>query len=183
MDDGRTGTMVRLVALLALGAVLAGCSSLSIPSLGGGSNAIVVVRAESNPAGAEARAQVGAPCRTPCTLEIPASGVSTVTFSLQGYLPQTVSVTVTPSREGADLPETGVADQTRIDPNPVFAQLEVAPPPPPPARRKPPPRKPKPAPVAAQPAPPPPPPAQQGFGPPPQQQPGGFGPPQQPVYR
>ncbi|MGZ3411663.1 MAG: hypothetical protein ACXWJW_12970 [Xanthobacteraceae bacterium] len=176
--------MVKLVVLLALGAVLAGCSGLSIPSFGGsGSGATVVVRAESNPAGAEARAQVGAPCRTPCTLEIPASGVSSVTFSLQGYLPQTVSVSVTASREGSDLPDTGVADQTRVEPNPVFAQLEVAPPPPPPpVRRKPAPRKPRPAPAAAQPAPPPPPP-QQGFGPPPQQQPGGFGPPQQPVNR
>lgn len=170
--------------MLALGTALAGCSSLG---LGGStsSGATVTVRAESNPAGAEARAQVGAPCRTPCALEIPASGTSSVTFSLQGYLPQTIPVTVTAGRE-ADLSETGVVDQTRIDPNPVFAVLEPAPPPPPPVRRKPAPRKPRPAP-AAQPAPPPPPPQQQGFGPPqqPPPPPGGFGPPpqQQPVFR
>jgi hypothetical protein len=149
--------------MLAVGAALAGCSGLSLGSLGGGSPGGVTVRAESNPAGAEARTPTGAACRTPCALELPANGATSVTFSLQGYLPQTVAVSVTASREGADLPETGMADQVRIDPNPVFAQLELAPPPPPaPVRRKPAPR--KPAPQAAPGAPP-----AQGFGPPPQQ--------------
>jgi hypothetical protein len=100
---------------------------------------------------------------------LPASGVSSVTFSLQGYLPQTVSVSVMVVRESADLPDAGVGDETRIEPNPVFAQLELAPPPPPPpVRRKPAPRKP---------------PAQQPAAVPPPAPTPGFGPPQQPGFR
>jgi hypothetical protein len=186
--------MLRLAVLMTSGAVLAGCSGYSIPGLDSlrGAAATASVRVESSPAGAEAQVSGGvaggASCRTPCTLEIPATGTTNITFSLQGYLPQMVPVSVFAAAEGADLPDTGVASQLRTDPNPVFAQLELAPPPPPPARRKPAPRKPRPAPAAAAPPPPPPPPPTQGFGPP--QQPGfgppqqpGFGPPQQPVYR
>jgi hypothetical protein len=108
-------------------------------------------------------------------LALPASGVSNVTFSLQGYQPQTIAVNVTSVRESLDLPDTGMAEQIRIDPNPVFAALEPTPPPAPPARKRAPAKpKPKPQPAAAA-APPPPPqqqPVQQGWGPPQQQQPG-----------
>jgi hypothetical protein len=140
-------------------------SSMLGGSLGGG----VSVRAESNPSGAEARVQGGATCRTPCALQVPAGGVTSITFTLQGYLPQTIPVNVTIARESFDLPDAGVAEQIRIEPNPVFAQLEIAPPPPP-ARRRAAPPKPRPQ---AQSAPPPqqqaaPPPAQ-SWGPPPGQ--------------
>ena len=159
--------MFRSLVVLAMGTALAGCSSFSIPSMGGGSSSSgVSVRAESNPSGAEARAQSGATCRTPCTLDLPASGAIPVTFTLQGYLPQTAIVNVSVTRESADLPDSGTGAQISIEPNPVFAQLELAPPPPPPPRKKPAPRKPKPQPAQA---PPPPPPPAQGFGPPPQQ--------------
>jgi hypothetical protein len=165
----RTVIMARWIAISLFGVALAGCSSWSVPSFDTsmfkGSSAGVTVRAESNPSGAEARAQGGAACRTPCALELPANGLISVTFSLQGYLPQTLSVNVASTRESADLPESGSAELTRIDPNPVFAQLELAPPPPPPVRKKVAPRKPRPPPAA------PPPPAQ------------GFGPPAQPGFR
>jgi hypothetical protein len=130
----------------------------------------------------------GTSCRTPCILALPANSVSDVTFSLQGYQSQTVAVNVTSVRESTDIPDTGLADQVRIDPNPVFATLELTPPPAPARKRTPAKPKPKPATAAApapaaqtaQPAQP-----QQGWGPP-QQQPAqqGWGPPQQqPGYR
>jgi hypothetical protein len=150
----------------------------------------VTVRAESNPSGAEARSVGGTSCRTPCVLALPANNVSDVTFSLQGYQSQSVAVNVTSVRESSDMPEAGMADQVRVDPNPVFATLEPAPPPSPAHRRAPAKPKPKPATAAApapattatqqQPAQ-----QQQGWGPP-QQQPvqQGWGPPQQqPGYR
>ena len=163
--------MVRIIAILASGALLAGCSSWSVPSFdtsilrGSSSGSGVSVRIESSPSGAEARAPAGSTCRTPCTLDLPVGTVSNVTFALQGYLPQSVQVTVSTTPGSADLTEAGVAQQVTIDPNPIFAQLEMAPPPPPPARRRAAP--PKPRPQAQQPAPPPPP--AQGFGPPPGQ--------------
>jgi hypothetical protein len=175
----RTVQMARLLAFFALGTALAGCSGYSIPSMDmsmfKSSPATVTVRTESNPSGAEARSAGGTSCRTPCVLALPASGVSNVTFSLQGYQPQTIAVNVTSVRESLDLPDTGMAEQIRIDPNPVFAALEPTPPPAPPARKRAPAKpKPKPQPAAAA-APPPPPqqqPVQQGWGPPQQQQPG-----------
>jgi hypothetical protein len=169
--------MARLLAFFALGTALAGCSGYSIPSMDmsmfKSSPATVTVRTESNPSGAEARSAGGTSCRTPCVLALPANGVSNVTFSLQGYQPQTVAVNVTSVRESLDLPDTGMAEQIRIDPNPVFAALEPTPPPAPPVRKRAP-AKPKPQPAAAAAPPPPPPqqqPAQQAWGPP-QQQPG-----------
>lgn len=195
--------MSRTIALLAGAMCLSACSYLSLPSFDtpsvGSAGGTTPVRVESDPPGAEARAGSGPGCRTPCTLAIPDGGLSSITISLAGYVPQNVPVRVTRLQQTQSLNESGVDEPTiSIDPNPVFAQLELAPPPPPPAKKKAPPkRKPQ---AAAAPAQPPPaqqqPPQQQpGFGPPPQQQPGfgpppqqqpGFGPPpqpQQPVFR
>jgi hypothetical protein len=115
-------------------------------------------------------------------LAVPGNGVSDVTFSLQGYLPQTVAVNISNTRESSDIPETGMTEQIRIDPNPVFASLELVPPPPPAARKRTPPKpRPTPQPTASAAPPPQQQPAQQGWGPPQQQQPAqqGWGPPQQ----
>ena len=175
--------MKRVIAVMACGASLSACGSFNWPSMDMSAfktpPATASVRVESEPAGAEARASTGPGCRTPCTLQIAASGTTVVNFSLQGYLPTSVPVAVSASRESGDLPDSGVAESVRVDPNPVMAILELAPPPPPPPRKKAPPPKAKPrkpAPAAQAPAPP----QQQGFGPPQQQQqqPGGFGPPQ-----
>jgi hypothetical protein len=141
--------MKRVIVLLACGSALSACTSmnLSMPSMdfGGalkGSPATVNVRVESQPQGAEARGSGGGACRTPCTLAVPANGTSTVSFTLQNYLPTQVPVTVRTVRETWDNAESGaVGEQVTIDPNPVFAILDPAPPPPPPKRA---PAKPKP---------------------------------------
>ncbi|HWM48978.1 MAG TPA: hypothetical protein VNR11_18915 [Xanthobacteraceae bacterium] len=164
--------MKRVIALLAGSAALSACSSLnwSTPSfdLGsfGGGRQTVNVRVESEPQGAEAKGPTGNGCRTPCTLAVPANSTTTVSFTLQGFQPQAVPVTVNVMRETWDNAESGAAgEQVAIDPNPVVAILEPVPPPPPPRRRAPPKRtaapKPKPQPAPAQPpqwgpAPPPP---------------------------
>ncbi len=131
--------------------------------LGGGAPQTVNVRVESQPAGAEARGPSGN-CRTPCSLAIPATGTSTVNFSLQGYQAQSVPVVVRQLRESFDMSEAGtIGEQVSIDPNPVFAVLDPVPPPPPP-RRAAPRSSPKPR---AQPAPAPAPAPQFGPAPPP----------------
>ncbi len=168
----RVNRMSRIAALLACSFALSACSSLSnwsVPSLDmaafKGSPAGVGVRVESQPEGAEARLPNGQGCRTPCTLAVPAAGTTSVSFALQGYLPQSVPVTVTAGKDTWDNSEAGVPDTPRIEPNPVFAALELAPPPPPPPRKKSPPRR---AAKPAAPPPPAPPPAAQaapGFGP------------------
>lgn len=181
--------MKRVFAVLACGASLSACesfntSSFDMSGMFKSSPATTEVRVESDPSGAEARGATGPGCRTPCTLQLPVSGATTVTFSLQGYLPTSVPVSITTASEAGGLGDSGVAESVRVDPNPVFAQLQIAPPPPPPPRKKAPakpkPRKPAAAPQAQQAPAPAAQPQQQGFGPPQQAQPGGFGPPQQP---
>jgi hypothetical protein len=80
------------------------------------------LRIESEPPGADAKLAAGPSCRTPCALQVPSSGEFTVSFALNGFLPQTVPVRALPVdyREGGGV---------RFDPSPVFAQLEPAPPP------------------------------------------------------
>jgi hypothetical protein len=47
---------------------------------------------ESNPSGAEARASLGNRCHTPCSLLIGAADDFMVSFTLDGYMPQTLTV-------------------------------------------------------------------------------------------
>jgi hypothetical protein len=119
------------VAVTACGVALAGCS-LEWPG-GAGIDVFaplssVTVTVESNPPGAEARTSTGAICRTPCDMDIPITPEFTVTYSLDGYLPQTISV-----RE-IQPPRSALVDRTppRVEPNPVLATLMPAPPPEPP---------------------------------------------------
>jgi hypothetical protein len=90
---------------------------------------------ESNPPGAEARPSSGGLCRTPCALPVPLNEAFTATYTLDGYLPQTVSVrSIRPEK-------SALVDMTpaRLDPNPVMAELQPAPlppPEPPPVRRR-----------------------------------------------
>jgi hypothetical protein len=146
--------MIRAIAVAACGFWLAGCTSM-MPNfdLGASRAATTNLTIESDPPGAEARTSLGATCRTPCTMAVPAANEFTVSYTLDGYLPQTVSVRPAP-REGGrrmdpqdvfDLKENGGLYATsvppRLDPNPVFAELSpVAPPPKPPARGRQPPR-------------------------------------------
>jgi hypothetical protein len=83
------------------------------------------VRFESTPPGAEAKTSNGQTCRTPCALALPTNGPMTVTFSLNGYLPD--SEDIEPVSSGAGVPE--------FHPNPVQVELMPAPPPPKPVKR------------------------------------------------
>jgi hypothetical protein len=131
----------RAVAAAAVALALAGCAanstmpSLSLPNLDlFDSPSTGTVTIHSNPTGAEARASNGTSCRTPCALSMPVNEGFTITYTLDGYLPETVAVKSIPPQKSA------IIDMTpgRFEPNPVWAELKpapVAPPPPPPKRR------------------------------------------------
>ena len=83
------------------------------------------VRFESTPPGADARTSNGQTCRTPCALALPTAAPLTVTFSLNGYLPD--SEDIEPVSSSSGVPE--------LHPNPVQVELMLAPPPPKPVKR------------------------------------------------
>ena len=58
---------------------------------------------------------------------VPVVETFTVTYTLDGYLPQTVSVRPVPVKKTALIDTT----PARLEPNPVLAELKPAPPPPP----------------------------------------------------
>lgn len=149
--SGRVIDMKRTFVVVAFALLLGGCASW-LPSdwlpTGSISSAAVPLALESEPPGAEARTSLGQTCRTPCSLALPASGDISVSFTLQGYLPQTVPVhLLLPSDPRSD--PNAVTD-AQFRPNPVVAALEPAPPPPT-AKRQRPASKPKPR-AAAKPA-------------------------------
>jgi hypothetical protein len=156
---------VRLIvtaSIVALAPALAGCSS-SLPdwmSFKSSPPPPTALQFESDPPGADVRTAQGQTCLTPCSLTVPPENQS-VSFAKNGYLPQTVQVTVR-------MPEHGMFDNPPpdIQPNPVAVVLQPAP-----ASHKLAPRpKPKPHKTAARAsAPPPPPPGGSPFPPPPGQ--------------
>jgi len=83
------------------------------------------VRFESTPPGAEAKTSNGQTCRTPCALALPTNAPITVTFTLNGYLPD--SEDLDPVSAGSGVPE--------FHPNPVQVELMPAPPPPKPLKK------------------------------------------------
>jgi hypothetical protein len=99
------------------------------------------VRFESEPPGAEAKVSSGQSCKTPCALALPTEQPVTVTYTLAGYQPESDQLEVISS--------PGEAPHLR--PNPVIAELTVAPPPPKPAK-KPARKRPAHKPVASKPA-------------------------------
>jgi hypothetical protein len=74
---------------------------------------------ESNPAGATAKASTGQSCKTPCTILISQGSDFTVTFTLDGYLPQTLPVHATMSAAGWT---TGASPV--LEPGSLFPTLE-----------------------------------------------------------
>ena len=54
--------------------------------------AMDTVRFESEPPGAEAKTSNGQTCRTPCALALPANAPLTVTFTLNGYQPESENI-------------------------------------------------------------------------------------------
>jgi len=121
--------MSRVIAVMACGILLAACS-MSMPSfdfLKSGPTT-EVLRIESEPPGADARTTAGQTCRTPCELSVPATSELAVTVALNGYQPQTLPVRV-----------EGTGGDSRLQPNPLYVELQPAAPPPKP--KAPPPRK------------------------------------------
>jgi hypothetical protein len=147
--------MKRLLAGIACAFALAGCSSSWLPNLD--LSPVVVNRAvldvDSQPPGAEARTSTGSSCRTPCSLPVTVRGDFSVTFTLDRFTPQTVTVRAIEPVGRYDPDSRPVV---QLDPNPVMVELQPAPPPPrarrQPARR----RAATPAPRRAQPPAPPP---------------------------
>ena len=76
------------------------------------------VRFESEPPGAEAKASNGQSCRTPCALALPISGPMTVTFTLNGFQPESETIE----------PVAATGNPTQFRPNPVTVELTPAPP-------------------------------------------------------
>jgi hypothetical protein len=135
--------MYRVLTIVGGALALAACSStpdwMNLDGLKP-SPMLDTVRFESEPPGAEAKAGNGQSCRTPCALALPVNTAMTVTFTLNGYQPE--SETIEP------VSATGTLPQFR--PNPVTVELTPAPPQP--AKRAPPKKKVAPRPAAAKPA-------------------------------
>jgi hypothetical protein len=177
--------MIRHLAMVVCGVALAGCTATG--DLMKTATPTVPLQFESDPPGAEVKTSGGQTCRTPCALAVPAVDMQ-VTYSLNGFQPQTVPVKLMPPEDMRGSEETGLTvSPPRFSPSPVVAELVKAPP-----RRAPV----KKARVAKQPppAPPPrasarqqpaddggfaPPPATSGFNPPPPPSNSGFGQPTQ----
>ena len=130
----RMSILVRVNAVAGV-LVVAGCSSWTpswdwVPSMSMRA-ANVSLTIESDPPGADAKTSLGASCRTPCMIPVAADREFTVSYVLNGYLPQVIPVRprvpdyMQPEIE-AGSPVAGVD----LTPNPVFAQLGRAPPPP-----------------------------------------------------
>jgi PEGA domain-containing protein len=111
------------VATIAVGVALAGCTSSSAPNW---LTPLKPLQFESEPPGADVTVAgaAGQTCKTPCAIALPLTNQS-VSFAMNGYLPQTVPVEV--------------HSFTDFAPNPVQVTLQTATPPKP---VKPKPRKP-----------------------------------------
>jgi hypothetical protein len=137
--------MYRFVAVVACGFTLAACSSSWMPSFdmpsfgsggGGGASGPASLAVESDPPGAQASAG-GVSCITPCRLNVAANGPFNVTVGLNGYVPQSIPVRVMQPDDPRLGSEESGGGAVRLDPNPVYVELErAAPPPPAPAAKK-----------------------------------------------
>ncbi|MGD9924136.1 MAG: PEGA domain-containing protein [Pseudorhodoplanes sp.] len=188
--------MLRNLAIVACGIALSACSSSG--DLMRTATPTVPLQFESDPPGAEVKTSGGQTCRTPCALAVPAADFQ-VTYSLNGFQPQTIPVKLMPPEDMRGSGETGLtASQPRFTPSPVVAELVKAAPRRAPAKkprvaRQPPPAAAEPPPQRAEQQQPPPqqqqqrvqqqsqPPSTSGFNPPPPQSGGGFGAPPAPA--
>jgi hypothetical protein len=121
MGDARSGQAVGfMAAIVVFGAALAGCSGL--PGAGSASADKPKVAFESRPPGAQVSlAPSGAGCTAPCSVPAPdTSGNYNVTFTLPGYVSQTLPVKVTVTKEN-----WYSSTLVEVSPNPVFAVLEA----------------------------------------------------------
>jgi len=111
--------MRRVIAIAATALSLAGCSSFSTDYFKP-TPPVMQVQLESTPPGAEARTSLGPSCKTPCSVSVtvPEGGFS-VSYTLNQFQPVTIPVQVSGNPGSFFTPGT-----TRIDPNPVVAQLQ-----------------------------------------------------------
>jgi len=118
------GSIMRRVIAVAATLSLAGCSSFSTDYFKP-TPPTMQLQLESTPAGAEARTSVGPSCKTPCSVSVtvPEGGFS-VSYTLNQFQPVTVPVQVSGNPGSFFTPGT-----TKIDPNPVVAQLQPIVPP------------------------------------------------------
>src|ERR1700688_4605989 len=124
------GFMLRLrlivtASIVALAPALARCSSClpDCMSFKSSPPPPTALQFESDPPGADVRPPQAQTCLTPCSLAVPPENQS-VSFAKNGYLPQTVQVTVR-------MPEHSMFENPPpdIQPNPVAVVLQPAPPP------------------------------------------------------
>jgi len=124
--------MYRVLAIFGGALALAACSStpdwMNLDGLKSGPS-LDTVSFESEPPGAEAKASNGQTCRTPCSLALPVDAASSVTFTLNGYLPETEKLEAI----------TATGEPPRLRPNPVVVELTPGAPP---GAKKPPAKKP-----------------------------------------
>src|SRR6478752_8952276 len=104
----------RFLAVIGSAAALAACSS-DVSGLKSGAF-LDTVSLESEPPGAEAKASNGQTCRTPCALALPVDAASSVTFTLNGYQPETERLDAI----------TATGEPPRLRPNPVVVELTPA---------------------------------------------------------
>jgi hypothetical protein len=129
--------MTRVLVVTACSFALAACST-SMPSMDffKSTPATEVLRVESEPPGADARSSQGQSCRTPCELTVQSGSEMTVSFALNGYQPQTVQVRPDVAAASSSYSDSGSSN--RLQPNPVYAELQSVKPP---AKKKSAPRK------------------------------------------
>ncbi|OIQ66518.1 hypothetical protein GALL_519110 [mine drainage metagenome] len=119
--------MRRVIAIAATATTaigLAGCSSFSTDYFKS-TPPTMQIQLESTPPGADARTSIGPSCKTPCsvTVVVPEGGFS-VSYTLNKYQPVTVPVQVSGSAGNLLTSST-----TKVDPNPVVAELQPLVPP------------------------------------------------------
>jgi hypothetical protein len=111
--------IVVMAAVVVFAAALAGCSGF--PGAAAPTDKPKVAF-ESRPPGAQATLSPGgAGCTAPCSVPAPdKSGNYNVTFTLPGYVPQTLPIKITVTKENWYSSEL-----VEVSPNPVFAVLEA----------------------------------------------------------
>jgi hypothetical protein len=122
----------RVIAAAMCGLSLAACS-MSMPSMDMFKSGppTEILRIESEPPGADARTSQGQTCRTPCeiTVATDAGADLAVTVQMTGYQPQTLPI------------RTDGSGGAKLQPNPLYVELQPGPPPPKPTKPAPAPKK------------------------------------------
>ena len=102
--------------LVIAGGVLALAACSSSPDWFKSGPMLDTVSFESQPPGAEAKTSNGQTCRTPCSLALPVESPLTVTFTLNGYAPESEKLEM--------IQATG--EPPRFGPNPIVVELSPA---------------------------------------------------------